>query len=308
MTGRSRVSVVGYASLDTTSSVAEFRGVDATSILSHRFTVDSPTAGGIAHLTGAAAAAGVNVEAVSWVGDDRFGALWRRSVAEQGAGTSGVTVHGARSPSASLVHIASGGTLCFFDPGDCHTERLTDEQRALLLDSEWVVLTVAPTGITEDVLRTLAPGNRLAWAVKRDENAYSEALVRSILARADLISFSAGERAWLCLGGLPPEQLARTGTLIVETRGREGVLFRVAGIDEAEIETVDPVNTTDTTGAGDTFLGTLVAQLAGRCPPADLDRATLRSSVSTAATAVADLLRRRSSDLAGASQKEGSSK
>lgn len=297
MTDGPRIGVVGYASLDSTSSVATFRGVEATSVLSGRMAAAEPSVGGIAHLTRATRAARAVTEAVSWVGEDSYGTRWTQVVAADGAGIDGVEVCGSRSPSTSLVHIGTGGTLCFFDPGDCYEGGLTVRQLAVLATSEWVVLSVGPADATVAVLQAIGPGTRLAWAVKRDEDAYPPQLLRALLARADVISSSSGERPWLSLDGDAPEHLARPGALVVQTRGEQGVSYALAGPGPVRPETVTVpiVHGVDPTGAGDTFIGTLVAELARSAGGSTDDGAAVRAAVNAAATAATNLLRARRS-------------
>jgi ribokinase len=281
--------VVGYASLDTSTTTDRFAGVDATTVLSGRLSGAHPAVGGIAHLTRAATRAGAVVEAVSWVGDDPFGDRWRSVVAADGTGTQGVLVRGNRSPSASLVHVGTGGTLCFYDPGDCHGGPLTTEQAAVLASCPWVLLTVGPAEATWSVLAGLPATTRLAWAVKRDEQACPPDLVAALLDRADVVSCSEGELAWLSPGTAPLEHRARPGALLVTTRGGAGATWSVAGPGPVQprLVPVTAVADADPTGAGDTFLGVLVAELAHSGSP-DPDRA-----VTTAAAAATAFVRSR---------------
>lgn len=294
MTGElGRVAVVGYASLDSSTSVAAFRGLDATSILDRPMVADSPGFGGIAHLARAVAATGTPTEAVSWVGADRGGTLWREDLMAGGTGTSGVAVSGSRSPSATLIEVATGGTICLFDPGDGHNDELTEAQREILATSEWILLTVAPRHITAQLLQTLRSGARLAWAVKHDDDAYTPAMVRTILERADVVSFSRGERSYVTVDGVDPERLVRPDTLVVETRGTDGVAWSFASGDgpirRASLP-VTPIQTTDSTGAGDTFVGALVGRIASVGASAQLTDPTVTEFIAYASNAAAELL------------------
>ncbi len=285
----SPLAVVGYASLDSATSTSRFRGVDATSILRRPLRSDSPAIGGIAHLVTAAAANGAEVTAVSWIGDDRGGELWRAAVREAGASDEGVAVQGDRSPSATMLEIESGGTICFFDPGTCHPARLDDRQVRVLHAARTVLLTVAPRSLTEQVLDTLPTEARLVWAVKHDADAYDEELVRRLLTRADAVSFARGERPFLEASG-PLSSTVRPGTLLLETLGAEGVRWEVAGHARAGSSSVERVSAADTTGAGDTFIGTAAADLARVHDPAALTDDLLDELVSRASAAARALL------------------
>lgn len=302
------VAVVGYASIDSTTSIDEFKGIDATSILRRSIVAERPGMGGIAHLASAVVGAGGAVRAVSWVGPDRFGGLWTDAVAAAGTDTAGIAVSGTRSPAATLIEIAAGGTICLFDPGDCHVPFLSPDQVDIVTSSDWVLMTVAPAVIATQLLDVLPASTRLVWAVKHDEAAYTPEMLRRIIARADVVSFSRGERDYVTLDGVPPEIAARPGGLVIETRGVDGVDWAFASPEGAKRRgrvTVEPVIADDTTGAGDTFIGALVGR-AATLTTTELTDDALAELVSAAARASGDLLRSRTNPggSAGARHKE----
>ncbi|WP_158437705.1 carbohydrate kinase family protein [Naasia lichenicola] len=291
------LAIVGYASLDYSTSTADFRGIDATSILRRGIVGVTPGIGGIAHIARAAIATGEPVEAVSWVGPDSLGSTWSEALVSSGCGTAGIATSGSRSPSATLIEVATGGTICLFDPADCHPEHLTDQQRAALARSSCIVLTVSPRPLTVEILDMIADEVTLVWAVKHDDDAYSTHTVRRLLARADVVSFSSGERGYLSLDGRRPETLVRPGTLVVETHGARGVSWSFGSPDGgARLGSVpvDAVSAVDTTGAGDTFIGTLAGLTAQSGPLSDRTDEEIAALVGSASRAAADLLRSRS--------------
>lgn len=313
-TTSSALAVVGYASLDSATSTTHFRGVDATSILRRPLRSDTPAVGGIAHLVRAAAASGDAVIAVSWIGNDYDGERWRGAVRGSGASDGGVVTHGDRSPSATMLEVETGGTICFFDPGSCHPDRLDDTQVAALQGAGTVLLTVAPRPLTLHVLDELSADARLIWAVKHDADAYDGALVRRLLRRANVISFARGERAFLEAPG-PLVETVEPGTLLLETLGADGVRWEIAGHERSGSISVDRVTASDTTGAGDTFIGTAAAYLARPAAPSASTDAELNELVTRASRAARDLLIARNSrteaathepaPVDGASQNEG---
>lgn len=303
------VAVVGYACLDSATAIPVFHGLDATSILQRPLVARAPGAGGIAHLATAVTGAGAHADAVSWVGDDDGGRSWTAAIARAGGGIDGVVVSGTRSPSATLIEVGTGGTICLFDPGDCHPDALAPSQSATIRSAGSVLLTVSPRSITTQILDLVSPQQSLVWAVKHDDDAYDASTLRRLLARVDVVSFSRGERAWLTLDGVEPERLVRPGALVVETRGADGVVWSLgssAGGERAGRIGADRVDAHDTTGAGDTFIGALTALLAIHGPAAALDDATLTDLIETASRAATALLRSRiePGGTAGAPQKE----
>ncbi|WP_052961562.1 MULTISPECIES: carbohydrate kinase family protein [unclassified Leucobacter] len=279
--------VSGYASIDYALQLAPFEGFDATTIVRAR-AEEWPRYGGVAHVTRAAslADAGVDVAALSWVGSDAEGHRWIDAVASSGADTVGVAVSAGRSPSSHLLYPEGAGTICLFDPGDAGTDRLTDAQRTLLGAADVAVVTIGPECATRELLAAVRPDCRLFWILKQDPSSLTDALLSELSARAWAITLSDGERG--ALDRILP--LAAPGTLVVVTRGSRGSeLLRISA--DRSLESLgevpsSPVSGVDTTGAGDTFSGTLAALLAGETGTApspqrvlaDLERASLATA------------------------------
>lgn len=287
------VAVVGYASLDSAVSSPAFGGLDATTHLRGPAVRERPGAGGVAHLLRALSRAGVASRAVSWVARDRLGTIWLDDLRAHGVDVSGVAVTGGRSPSATLVEFDDGPVVCLFDRGDCHGP-LDDTQLAELASSSWCVLTVAPRDVVSVLLERLPADVRLAWVVKHDRDAFSTDLVERLLARADLVSYSARERDFAGAGGEPALR-TRPGTLLLETAGAKGAGYTVVGTDGARTGFVEaePVEAADTTGAGDTFISSVLARLRSRAPFDELADDEVRRVLREAAHDVATLLRSR---------------
>lgn len=285
------IVVAGYASVDYALILAPFRGTDATTIVKKRAEV-WPRVGGIAHVTAAISrAASLPVSALSWIGDDAEGRLWRAAVASAGVDVSGVLTEGKRSPSSHLLYPEDGGTMCLFDPADCHPGKLPDPQATVVRGARWIVLTVGPVEATRDIVNAVGPTARLVWVVKHDADSIPPELRGEILRRADIVTLSESERGFIAAH---LDQL-RPGVIVVETRGTEGA--RVLEVRDGElVETgavaASPVNDVDTTGAGDTFTGTFVAALADD-PAQVLDASSTLNHLRRASQATHDLLQDR---------------
>jgi ribokinase len=247
------VSVLGYASADHCVQVEALPAPDATAIVRRRLSRPWPRLGGCgpeiaAHL----ASAGIAAAALTWVGRDEVGRALLGQLEAAGADTAGVVVDGARSPESFIVYDDAGRTACFYDPGDT-PPALTSRQRELVAAAELVCLTVAPAEATAAALEAIAPDARLVWSVKADADAYPRPLVERLLARADLVAMSAGERAFVA-GSQPRED-----AIVIETRGADGVRWSHRG--RSGDVAVERVAVHDTTGAGDALVAGVIAAL-----------------------------------------------
>ncbi|MCS3427978.1 carbohydrate kinase family protein [Leucobacter aridicollis] len=306
--------VTGYASVDFAMQLAPFRGTDATTTVLGRAD-EWPRYGGVAHVTRAAAASraadpssqdaavvesSVRVEALSWVGQDPDGAAWIDAVERGGAGSAGIATRGTRSPTSFLLYPEGDGTICLFDPGDCHAGALTSDQRRLAAAADAVVVTIGPAHATRELLDAIRPDATLCWILKQDPDSLSGDLATALAARADVITLSEGESGYLA--GIAAA--ARPGTDIIVTRGSRGAELRRVTAN-ATIEPIgsvpaEPVAGVDTTGAGDTFSGTLAARIAAepaRDRAHDTDPRPMLEHIAAAAGATAAMLRARATEL-----------
>lgn len=294
------IAVLGYASLDHAMRIDPFRGADTTTHIRERVSADWPSPGGIANLARAAAAGGCDVVAVSWLADDELGRGWSRALAGDGVRDEGVRVSGTLSPHSYLLYEPEGATYCLFHPGDSHHDELTEQQRDVLGSADWALVAVGPAAATRELLE-LAAGTRIAWSVKHDADALPADLVRRLLATADVIMFNRAEEALLAgAAGAGWDGHCRPTTLLVRTAGADGVDAWYPGEPVLHVPARRLESADDTTGAGDTFAGRLVAELAGREIHGRADENTLRDALRAAADAAANLIAGRSADAAPA--------
>lgn len=258
--------VVGYASLDHAVRTGPYQGPAATTEIRARLSEPWPRPGGVAHFLRELRRHGVPASAVTWLGDDAPGRTFVAELRRIGVDEAGVSRDGTRSPSCHLFYTEDTEPVLFFDPGDCPAV-LNPAQRAALGKGDWISLSVAPRAVLEDALTAIRPEACLFWTVKADPAALTAGLAAALARRAQVITYSRGERDFLAERcGAAPESLAEEpGRLVVETRGDAEVAYWFAG--RSGTVSVTPVTgpDADTTGAGDTFAAALLAGVAGAC-------------------------------------------
>lgn len=179
----------------------------------------------------------------------------------------------------------------------------TDAELAEALDGV-IALHVGSLGLTTppggEVLRRLAARARATATVCFDPNvrhllmASAEAtmsIVEEVLRVADVVKASDEDVAWLAPGRaldeVATDWASRGPGLVVITRGGDGALAvgSAAGLVERPGVAVDVV---DTVGAGDSFMGALIAGLHGRGLLGATERDRLRAMDTATVTALVD--------------------
>lgn len=192
-----RVAVIGYASVDHAMETDPFLAATGTTLVRRRLSHPWPHLGGITYAAEGLTNAGHDVRAVTWVGQDTFGAAYTERLAAWGVDVSGVDQSGDRTPSNFLFYAPDEQLVTVYDPGEPVPDSLTETQRAVIADSDWVCLLVGPRPVTVEILDLLRPEQHLAWTVKDDPDAYPGGLVHRLLSRASVLTFSTRERLFL---------------------------------------------------------------------------------------------------------------
>lgn len=214
----------------------------------------------------AIARSGGHVALVGAVGDDDFGRSRIADLDRDGVDTRWI-IRNPEIPSgvALIIVEASGENRIVCVPGA--TDTITGDQVLAALEEirpSWVLVT---NEVEVSVQRTLFAAARQAGARIALNVAPRPEQAGSLLGLVDLVIANRGEAA--VLAARPdddePELLAgrlieRGASEVVITLGEAGVF--VAAGDTRETIAPPPVDVVDTTGAGDTFCGTLVAELA----------------------------------------------
>jgi ribokinase len=257
----SGIVIAGYASLDHVIVLDSDVQSGRTATILSRPEKAWPRLGGGPAYVARAVCAGYSglVAPISWIGDDAPGQTYLAQLSEKGVSAAGMArVEGARTPIAILAYDPSGDCACLYDPGLPADVGLTDDQRRLIGEADWICITIGPKIVTEELLALIRGDQKLAWIVKNDPRAITPAQAAVLAARADLIFCNGRERAFL-EGARNRRAAPRSNQIIVETQGRRGATFFRG--DENHFAAAEPLDVTDPTGAGDTFAGGVIAAL-----------------------------------------------
>ena len=256
------VAITGYASLDHVVRLEGPPLPDATVIAARQAGAWPRLGGSPSYIAAALVRAGIaRAVPVTWVAEDEAGGHFVASLAFEGVSVDGVArTLGGRTPVCILAYVPDGACFCLYDPGASRSIGLAEFQGAIVDAADWVCVTVGPATATRAILARLRSDQRLAWVVKADGDAFPPALRAALAARADLIVCSRGERPFVAdaLEAVP----ARAGRILVETRGVEGAQVTVAG--RTVLMAGETLAAPDPTGAGDTFVGGMLASLIAR--------------------------------------------
>jgi fructokinase len=228
--------------------------------------------GGPFNAARAAARLGAQVAFLGRLSTDLLGRRLRAGLADDGVDLR-TAVETEDPTTLALAEVdADGGAAYRFYAAGTSAPGLTDEDvAAALAGVDPGVLCVGTLGLVfepsasalerlvaaagDDVLVVVDPNCRPAAIAA--EPAYRARLTR-ILARADVVKASAEDLAWLVPGTTPAaamQALLREGATGVVTLGGDGALLVPGG----DVVPAPPVDVVDTIGAGDAFLGALLA-------------------------------------------------
>ncbi|MCX5512771.1 hypothetical protein C3941_03250 [Kaistia algarum] len=253
----SRVAITGFSSFDYAFRLRGPMVADKTTTIDWR-SGEWPRVGGPpAFIASAMVRAGFSdAIPVSWIGQDRESQAFLSALSEAGVEIGGIAPLPGRMPTSVLAYDPDGGCHCLFDPAIEVPQRLDDRQSTLVAEADWVCLTVGPPDVTEQILALIRPETKLIWSVKVDERVMPGDLAARVAARADIAAWSRGE-AEFAAKAFAASASNRPSRLLIETRGGSGVVLR-SSEGEARFP-VRAIDTSDTTGAGDTFLGGFLA-------------------------------------------------
>lgn len=228
----------------------------------------------------AAARAGAEVAFIGAVGGDEFGMRLRAFLDAEDIDTSRLrTVDDATGIAQINVTDDGENTIVVVPGANAVAELSADDRAAVAASSHLVVQLERPTALLLEAFR-FAKANAVTTVLTP---APVQPELDELLALSDVVIPNEGE-AMLITGAADAESaaiaLSATVPTVVVTLGARGSLVASGG---EIVRRVAPriVDAVDTTGAGDTFVGVLIAGLAGGRPLEDaLEAATVAASLS----------------------------
>ncbi len=240
------VVIVGSGNVDLVSQVERIPSPGET-VLSTGFTTHAGGKGN--NQATAAARAGATTTFVGAFGDDDNGARLRASLT--GSGVRPLVRTAAEPTGTAMITVAPNGeNAIVVNPGANATlTDLTPEERSAIASADLVLMQL------EIPLETVVAAARIASGRVVLNAAPAMALPRELLSAVDLLVVNEHEAAFL--GG--SDYLLTMVPALVVTLGAKGALIRTSDTT-TEVPGI-AVEVVDTTGAGDTFCGALVAAL-----------------------------------------------
>ena len=208
----------------------------------------------------AIARAGGQVAHIGAIGDD---ALWTRDIlAKSGVDTSGIEVLESATGHAIInVDRSSENCIVLFDGANVLvSEGQISAALANTKAGDWLLLQNEVNNGPFTAKLACAKGLRVAYVAAP----FDADKVQDILPFVDLLSVNEGEAAMVCEAlGVSEDEIPVEKLLV--THGSDSITYR-DGVNRY-MQSVFEVKPVDTTGAGDTFMGYLMAQLdMGKAP------------------------------------------
>lgn len=237
-----KVIVLGSINIDTVIRAPRYPRLGETLMAN---SVRTMPGGKGANQAVAAHRAGAETLFLSCVGSDAQGAFYRKHLQASGLSTEFVRTTSGPTGSATIVVEDSGNNAILFDPGANAAVGEPEIEVILEHAQPGDVLTIVLEIQDQVALRALAAAQERGVTTLLNPSPWTQA-AQSLADSADIVIVNEQESA----------RLNRVDERVCITFGAQGALWRGIHAPARRIEAVD------TTGAGDTFAGTLAAAVA----------------------------------------------
>jgi ribokinase len=251
------VVISGYATLDYVAQLAtEFNGT-GTVLGNLGVSGAWPRAGGAAlYASRRIAAAGLKAFPLTWIGDDGDGGHYLRACQRSQICCEAIDQRrAAKTPRCVLIYNPGGEYGCLLDADLEDHEVVTKSQQMIIGMADHLCVSAGPAKATDAIIEHYPLKRSLSWIAKLDRLSFPDWLCKKLACRAQLIFCNASEREFIEAahqGARPADQI------IIETLGSAGVLIDAP--DGRRIISASAIKTYDTTGAGDTLAGEVIAK------------------------------------------------
>ncbi len=200
---------------------------------------------------------------IGCVGDDAYGEALRRLLVAEGVDVRGLRVAAGTATGTAHVSVLDSGenAIVVVPSANAALDRLTDLDRAIIAESACVALQLeVPLPIVDETLRFARSASVRSFLTP----APAQPLPRELLSAVGVLLPNRIEAQQLTGEDDVAEAARRLAELageVVVTLGSEGSLVLEAGAEPVLVPP-RPAEAVDTTGAGDTFAGTLLARVA----------------------------------------------
>lgn len=272
----SSIAVLGSANMDLVVRVAS--AVRPGETVSGSSFATGPGGKGLNQAV-AAARAGANVCFLGAVGADQFGGRLRDFLFAEGIDASGLSSSTEPTGVAAITVTDDGENAIVVVAGANGGDRLSDSDRAAIAGAGYLVVQLErPVALVIEAMHW-ARGYGVTTVLTPAP--VPDSRIDELVSLSDILLVNEHEAAALsgdADAAAAARMLSRAAGTVVVTLGAEGALVARGGEVTATVA-ARPVAAVDTTGAGDTFAGVLIAWLAAG--------ATLHSSLEAAAAAAA---------------------
>ncbi|MEO8285260.1 MAG: carbohydrate kinase family protein [Chloroflexota bacterium] len=264
----------GYPSLDSIYHVSHLAAPGTTGIIQDRS--DTRHWGGCAfNIAVGVARMGLPSGIIGTLGDDEDGRGYVRWLQENRVDSTAITIQpGGTTPTSNLYYDPTGTSICYYWPGAAGQQGDAGAQSALLARTDWLVLAVAPAGLTTRLLDMAEQQNagravHIAWSVKADAHSHPRKLVERLLSASRLVFLNRDELRFIgeATGRSSVEEILAAGPeMVVLTLGAQGSVVATRS-ETVEVQAAPVKRVVDTTGSGDAYVsGFLAALIRGATP------------------------------------------